>query len=211
MLKFKLVTLSTMLTLPLLPLLLATSVSAFAANMTKAEYKAAKSVLSDTLSTDKKACKVNAGNAKDICMEEAKGRASVARAQLLANYEPSVKHTYALRVTRADANYAVAKEKCDDLSGNAKDVCRKEAKSAFIAAKADAKLSEKTVDNNMAEQAKITAAIGTADDKNAQAQMKANADKRDAAYAVAKEKCEAFSSDAKTKCMTDAKTQYGKN
>jgi hypothetical protein len=35
--------------------------------------------------------------------------------------------------------YDVAKEKCDDLSGNAKDVCVKDAKAAQAKAKAEAK------------------------------------------------------------------------
>ena len=43
------------------------------------------------------------------------------------------------------------------------------------------------------------------------ARQDAAADKRDAAYAVAKEKCDAFSSDAKDRCLTDAKARYGKS
>ncbi len=39
----------------------------------------------------------------------------------------------------------------------------------------------------------------------------AAADKRDADYAVAKEKCDAFSSDAKDRCMADEKARYGKS
>ena len=34
-------------------------------------------------------------------------------------------------MAKADATYEVAKERCDDLSGNAKDVCKKDAKAAF--------------------------------------------------------------------------------
>jgi hypothetical protein len=36
-------------------------------------------------------------------------------------------------------------------------------------------------------------------------------DKRDAAYAVAKEKCDAFSSDAKSNCINEAKARFGKS
>jgi hypothetical protein len=35
-------------------------------------------------------------------------------------------------MAKVDADYAVAKEKCDDFSGNAKDVCVKEAKAAQV-------------------------------------------------------------------------------
>lgn len=40
---------------------------------------------------------------------------------------------------KAGAEYNVAREKCDDLSGNAKDVCVKDAKAARSAAGAHAK------------------------------------------------------------------------
>ena len=40
---------------------------------------------------------------------------------------------------KAEAEYNVAKEKCDDLSGNAKDVCVKDAKAARAAAESQAK------------------------------------------------------------------------
>ena len=43
-----------------------------AATMTKADYK-----------TDKTACAALAGNAKDICVEEAKAKEKVARAELV--------------------------------------------------------------------------------------------------------------------------------
>jgi len=58
-----------------------------------------------------------------------------------------------------------------------------------VAAKADAKLAEKTVD----------------------AKKDAQADKRDAEYAVAKEKCDAYAGDVKTGCINDAKQRYGQS
>lgn len=44
-----------------------------------------------------------------------------------------------MRVAMADANYAVAKEKCDDFAGNVKDVCVKESMAAAVTAKATQK------------------------------------------------------------------------
>src|SRR6186713_2432639 len=78
--------------------------------------------------TDKAACDAMSGNAKDICVEEAKGKEKVAKADAEAGYEGTPKARESARVARADAMYEVAKEKCDDLAGNAKDVCVKEAK-----------------------------------------------------------------------------------
>ena len=36
-------------------------------------------------------------------------------------------------------------------------------------------------------------------------------DKRDAAYAVAKQKCDAFADDVKATCIKDAKVRYGQS
>ena len=45
-------------------------------------------------------------------------------------------------MAKADAMYDTAKEKCDDLSGNAKDVCIKDAKVVYTKAKDDAKIAK---------------------------------------------------------------------
>ena len=153
--------------------------------MSNAEYKTAGQNIAKTYAADKAACKSTTGNAKDICGEEAKGRQNVAKAELEANYQPSSKHRYDLRVAKADAAYAVAKEKCDDQAGNAKDVCRKEAKSAYVTGKADAKLADKTADANATARGKTADAQTVARAKTADAQKNAATEKRDAAYAVA--------------------------
>ncbi|RFO97157.1 hypothetical protein DIC66_08415 [Rhodoferax lacus] len=192
-------------------LLLGFCISASAAPMTKVEYKAAKASISAQLKADKITCDAQTANAKDICLEEAKGRDNVALAELEAQYEPSTKHSYQVNVAKADAAFAVAKEKCDDQAGNPKDVCRTEAKSAHTAALAEAKLTEKTVQNNKAADKTINAAEDKAADKNASARKDATSDIREAQYKSAAEKCNAFASDAKSKCIAEAKTTYGQN
>lgn len=179
-------------------LCLAFSAAAIGAPLSKAEYQAGKEDASNKYKSDKAACKAMSGNAQDICIEEAKGRESIAKAELEAKYEPSAKHSYEVRLAKAEAAYAVAKEKCDDAAGNAKDVCRKEAKAAYVTAKADAKVAEKTSDAN-----------STAYEKASGARQDAATEKRDAAYAVAKEKCDALAGDAKASCISAAKTHYG--
>ncbi len=84
--------------------------------------------------------------------------------------------------------YDLAKERCDDLAGNAKDVCVQEAKAAHTRAKADAKLARQT----------------------GEARMKASDDKRDADYKVMVEKCDALAGDAKSACVAKAKASQGK-
>ena len=96
--------------------------------MTPAEHKAAKESISADYKMNKQKCDALKANAKDICVKEAKGAEDVAKAELEAQYKPSAKASRKVAEARADAAYAVAKEKCDDLTGNAKDVCVKDAK-----------------------------------------------------------------------------------
>ncbi len=165
----------------------ASSINAFA--MTKAEYSLAKTQITADYKAAKASCSSMTGNAKDICIVEAKGNEKVGKADLEARYTGKEKHQYDLRMAKADAAYDLAKEKCDDASGNAKDVCVKEAKATHIKAKADAKLS-KTVKNatNDAMDERITAD-----------------------YKVAVEKCDALSGDAKSACVANAKTKFNKS
>ena len=48
-------------------------------------------------------------------------------------------------------------------------------------------------------------------EKTAEVKKDAAANKRDAAYAVAKEKCDAMAGDAKSNCIKDAKTRFGQS
>jgi hypothetical protein len=92
-------------------------------------------------------------------------------------------------VAKAEAAYVVAKEKCDDQAGNAKDVCVKEAKAVEAKALADAKMGQQ---------------IG-------EAKVDASETKRDADYKVAVEKCDAMAGDAKASCLSAAKASFGKS
>lgn len=162
---------------------------AYAATMTKAEYKADKIRISAEYKADKAACGSLAGNANDICVEQAKGKEKLALAQLEYAHTGKAEDQNKIMKAKAEVDYAVAKEKCDDLAGNAKDVCVKEAKAAETKALADAKLDKK---------------VG-------EAQTEATDDKRDANYKVAAEKCDALAGDAKASCMSAAKLKYGKS
>jgi len=159
-----------------------------AATMTKADYQASKSRISTDYKADKVACAPLAGNAKDICVEEAQAKQKVARAELQYGYTNKTSDRTKVLVAKAESAYAVAKEKCDDKAGNVKDVCVEEAKAIETKALADAKLGKE---------------IG-------EARTDAAADKREADYKVAAEKCDALSGDAKASCMTNAKARFGK-
>ena len=98
-----------------------------AATIGKDAYKSGKDSISSQYKTDKAACASMSANAKDICQEEAKAKEKVARAELEYGYTGKARDGTKVLEVKAKTAYAVAKEKCDDQAGNAKDVCRKEA------------------------------------------------------------------------------------
>jgi len=149
---------------------------------------------------DKDACASRGGNAKNLCLAEASGKEKIAKADAEAAYKSTPKAREDARVARAEATHNVAKEKCDELSGNPKDVCVKEANAALVKAKADAKVDQVAADT------KEDSAM-----KQADARRQAAEDKRDADYKVAIEKCDALTGAAKSTCVSDAKLRYGKS
>jgi hypothetical protein len=162
-------------------------------------------------SADKDACDRLSGNAKDICMADAKGRANIALAERAFADKPTDEHRFELLMARADAAYAVAKERCDDLSGNANDVCRKEAERAYATAKADATLAEKVADAQSTAREATSEAVEEARETTGAAIHDAVETKQDAGYAVALEKCDAFAGDARKNCIERAKADYAQN
>jgi hypothetical protein len=166
--------------------------------MTNNEMKVEKERIAATYKSATDACKQMSGNAKDICVSEAKGNEKIAKADLDAQDKPSAKARHNALVVRADAAYATAKEKCDEFAGNSKDVCRKDAQAAHERALADAKAELKTAD-----------ATNTANAKIADARNDADKDKREADFKAARERCDSLAGDAKDRCVADAKVRYG--
>ena len=165
---------------------------------TRAEFKTEK----DRITTDYKASKVKCGslkaNAKDICMSEAKGVEKIAKAEAEAAYTPSARNTEKVAMAKVDAMYSTAKEKCDDLSGNAKDVCVKDAKVAYTKGKDDAKIAKVSMDTSKSKS-----------DKIADVKKDAAADEKQAMYKAANERCDALAGAPKDTCQADAKVKYG--
>lgn len=138
--------------------------------------------------SDKEKCGTMTANAKDVCVEEAKGKMKITRAESEFAYSGKAKDQVNVTVTKAKVAYAVAKEKCDDQTGNSKDVCVKEAKATQASAMADVKMNKK---------------VNAAKAESAE-------EKHEAAYKVAAEKCDALTGDAKSSCMTSAKAEHSK-
>ena len=115
----------------LIAALLLAAAPAFAATMAKGEYSAEKDKIKATYGMDKKACDGMSGNAKDVCHEEAKGKEKVALADLEFRYTGKADDGTKLAKAKAEAVYEVAKERCDDQSGDAKKACVATAKQEY--------------------------------------------------------------------------------
>jgi hypothetical protein len=158
---------------------------AHATTLTKTDYDAGVTRISADYQAQIAACAPLAGNAKDVCVEEAKAVETVARAELEYRYTAKPSDQNKVLVAKAESAFDVATEKCDDKVGNDKDVCVKQAKAIEAKALADAQVGQVKTD--------------------------AAADRRAADYTVAIEKCDALSGDAKTNCMAAAKANFGKS
>jgi hypothetical protein len=116
-----------------------TTAATGAPKMSNDELKAAKDQIDATYKTDKKACDAMKDNAKDVCEKEAKAKQKMAQADL--DYKRTGKDSDRIKAmqVKAEQEYEVAKERCDDKSGADKDACKKEAKATEAKAKADLK------------------------------------------------------------------------
>jgi bisphosphoglycerate-dependent phosphoglycerate mutase len=159
---------------------------AASANLTHPVYATAKDEVKAMFKTERDNCGSLSGNAKDVCVERAKGQEKVALAHLEYQYTGKEKDRNDYLEARYEAKYKVAKEACDDKSGNAKDVCVADAKVWHDKAKADLKANKKI-----------------ADAQNDQMEAKLKAD-----YKAANERCDSLSGDAKDSCQASAKARY---
>ncbi len=153
----------------------------------KAAYDSAKASAKSTYEAAKTKCDALSGNAKDICVAEAKAARTRTDEQAEATYKSTPKAREHAVHEIAEADYKVARERCDDKTGNDKDVCVKVAKAALVKAQSNAKATRVSTD----------------------AKTDASKDKREADYKVAAEKCDAMTGDAKSACVKDAKAKYG--
>jgi phage-related minor tail protein len=165
--------------------------------LTKAERDAEVKRLDADYDSAKKRCDGLSGNAKDICMAQAKGVRNVGKADLEAREKGTPKARYDARIARADADYDVAKEKCDEYAGNSKDVCMKDAKVAMTRAKADARVERERLEANKRSM-----------DRTAEVRRDTGNEVRDAEYQAAVERCDPFSGEAKDRCVADAKARF---
>jgi len=168
------------------------------AALSKEERKAEQDRISAELKSAKESCAKLSGNAKDICVAEANGAGKVAKAELEARDKGTTRAQSQARIARAEADYAVARERCDDAAGNVKDVCLQDAKAALARGKADAKVDREAKD-----------AAKDAHERVSDAQHAASKETAQAEYRAARERCDRYAGDVKDRCIREAKARFG--
>lgn len=128
-------------------LMLAASASALLAaapaHAQDASYKSATDKASADYKQAKAACDSQAGNAKKVCVEEARVARTKADSDAVAQYRNTPRELGKARKDVANAEYDLAKAKCGDTSGANKTACMNDAKAAKTAALADASMGAK--------------------------------------------------------------------
>lgn len=152
----------------------------------KTAYLHTRDAAAETYKRARAQCNAITGNPKEVCVAEAKAARVRTEEEASAAYQNTLQAYTRARLRIAAANFARDKARCKALTGNDRDVCMEQAKATYVSAKADAK----------------------ADDKAIEARAEAREDKRNAAYHVALEKCDAFAGAAKDQCVAAAKAAY---
>lgn len=143
-------------------------------------------------------CKPLERRARGICREQARGARDIAAAELELAYQPSADNDENLRLARAEASQAVALERCKALEGNAREVCRKDAKAVFAAAKADASLQKEVVAQQLKSE-RVVRDQSEAEERRAEAQ-----------FAAARERCGMLPPEGREACLADARKRFNK-
>lgn len=178
----------------LLAALLCGIASSAAFTMTKVEHSAQKSTISSDYKINRDKCNNLKANAKDICVSEAKGMQKVAQAELKSNYEPSARNIEKFAMAKGDAIYDTAKEKCDDNQGNAKSMCRADAKAVHVKTNDEARVVRVSAETN-----KLNSGV----------RKMATKDEKEADYKAAATRCDSMMGTSKDTCISDAKIRHG--
>ena len=153
-----------------------------------AGYRDAVQKVSADYKTASAKCDAMKGNDKDVCMAEAKATRARGESQAVAKYENNESARSHAREKVADADYDLAKEKCDARNGADKDSCMDNAKSVHTAALADAKAGRDG-----------STALGA----SGSAGLIASTDTKDPAKAAAVAKCEQATGGSSAGCLVD--------
>jgi hypothetical protein len=166
--------------------------------LTRDEVKANKVRIEEQYDNAQKRCRRVQGHARELCNEQARNERDVQLAELEFQLQPTPENDQKLRLQKAEASYSLALIRCKSLNGQARDVCRKDAKSVYTEAKAEAKLQKEVAAHTLHSE-------NTVRERNAVAEKIA-----DAEFAAARGRCEMLPDEGRAPCLADARRRFGK-
>lgn len=137
------------------------------------------------------------GTARALCNERARGERDIAVAQLAMQAQPTPENDRKLRLAKAQARYATAQVQCKELDGQARDLCRADAKRVLREAQEDAQLQMEVAAPALRSDNMVRARAAEAD-RIAAAQ-----------FGAARARCEALPAQDRANCLADAKKRFG--
>ncbi|QJW84813.1 hypothetical protein HK414_17840 [Ramlibacter terrae] len=158
------------------------------APMSKEAYRAQQQRIEAEYDATQARCKPLDRTARNICNEKARGARDIAAAELQMQMKPTADNDEKVRMAKAEAVYAVSLETCKAMEGNAREVCRKDAKAVFAGARAEAKLQKEVVAQTLKSERVVR-------DSSAVAERQAEAQ-----FAAARERCDMLPPEGKENC-----------
>jgi hypothetical protein len=107
---------------------LALSVASCSHSATRSEYRATIAQAKADYKASMRRCQSLRGNDEDVCEKQAKAEYTKAETDAKSTYKGTAHAQADAMEDQAEANYKVARERCDPLSGDEKDACIKRAK-----------------------------------------------------------------------------------
>ncbi|MGV3572015.1 MAG: hypothetical protein ACO1PB_15570 [Ramlibacter sp.] len=168
------------------------------APMSKEAYRAQQQRIEAEYDATQARCKPLDRTARNICNEKARGARDIAAAELQMQMKPTADNDEKVRMAKAEAVYAVTLESCKAMEGNAREVCRKDAKAVLAGARAEAKLQKEVVAQTLKSERVVR-------DSSAVAERQAEAQ-----FAAARERCEMLPGEGRENCLADARRRFNR-
>ncbi|WP_020651667.1 BON domain-containing protein [Massilia niastensis] len=133
-------------------------------------------------------CDKKGGDAEEVCVAEAKLMRAKAEAAAVTKYRKDASELHAARDKVIQAEYELAEEKCETMTGDAEDKCTADAKAVRTAALAELKGTR--------DGATVVGASGSGG-------LVTSSDTRDPVKSAAVDRCEKMTGDARTACLVE--------
>jgi len=179
--------------------LLATALACAAAQAappSPAELRAQRERIQDQYEYARSQCQRLEGHARALCQEQARGERDIQVAEMRLQAEPTADNDQKLRLARAEATFARAQLQCKEMDGDARRVCRADAKTVYEEAKNEAVLQREVVQQALGSENAVR-------ERTVQAQRMAQGQ-----YDAALQRCDALPAEGRLNCLDDAKKRF---